>query len=163
MQKFFYLHAKSQLHISCLSWDNAMKLESCCFGYFMHAWLWPSKTMVSALRKLWCLSSYKIHTKKQTYPSTLLYEDIANLLLQLLETCLANHSKTIVSTCRKFWCLFTCKKSTSSLTMFFLRYCIFKNSAIWLTESILAQNLINRFLSDKGSAVKYKWLYDVLF
>ena len=58
-RKIFYLHAKNQLHISCLSWDIAMKLESCCFGYFKHAWLWPSKTMVSALRKLWCLSSYK--------------------------------------------------------------------------------------------------------
>ena len=29
------------------------------FWVFKHAWLGPSKTMVSALRKLWCLSSYE--------------------------------------------------------------------------------------------------------
>ena len=33
--------------------------KTCCFEYFWHAWLWPPKTMVSASRKLWLLSSSK--------------------------------------------------------------------------------------------------------
>ena len=34
--------------------------KTCCFGYFEHAWLCPPKTLVSASRKLWFLSSCRI-------------------------------------------------------------------------------------------------------
>ena len=55
--------------------------------------------------------------------------------------------KMIVSTCRRLWCLSACQKYTSSI-VFFLRYYILKNAAIWLADSILAHNSRARILPD---------------
>ena len=37
-------------------WYIAKILQTCNFWYFRHVWLWPVKTILSAYRKLWCLS-----------------------------------------------------------------------------------------------------------
>ena len=66
--------------------------------------------------------------------------------------------KTIVSTCRRLRCISACQKSTSSFTSF-LRYCILKNPAIWLADSILAHNSRTRILPDIGLVVQYQQQY----
>ena len=55
LQEVWCLSAcKNQLHSSLLSWDVTFKVTK-----IRHPWLWPPKRMVSACRKLWCLSTSK--------------------------------------------------------------------------------------------------------
>ena len=65
--------------------------------------------------------------------------------------------KMIVSTCGKLQCLSACQKYTS-LFPAFLRYYILKNLAIWLTDSILANNSRTRILPVMGLVVKYQYI-----
>ena len=62
--------------------------------------------------------------------------------------------KMIVSTCRRLRCLSACQKYTSSLTSF-LRFCILKNSAIWLADNILFHNSRTRSLSDINNNISF--------
>ena len=53
----FICMQKNQLHPSFHFWDIAKILQTFYFGYFVHAWLRPVKTILPACRKLPCLSS----------------------------------------------------------------------------------------------------------
>ena len=74
---------KNQLHPFLPFGDIAKILQTCCFGYFGHAWLWPIKTILSACWKLWCQCLCK---KSCLYLTSFLkyYKDIANLLFRVL-------------------------------------------------------------------------------
>ena len=116
-----------------------------------YAWIWPPKTMLSASSKLWCLSSYK----KLNFAVSYFFPRYCRFLILVLQACLATHTKTIVSPCKKFWYLFTCKK-IYLIHHFVLEILHLKNPAIWLVKSILANDLRNTLLVDKGFQVKYK-------
>ena len=47
-----YFHAKKWTYSSPHSYDIAEILQAYYFGYFGHAWLWPSNRMASAGSKL---------------------------------------------------------------------------------------------------------------
>ena len=142
-----YLHVKNQLHASNLSWDIAEILQTCCFGYFGHAWPWPPKRCYLLQGNF---DAY-LHAKK----------NICHLfLVKILQTCYFGYFKHVWSPTPKEQ--FLLAGNFDVYLHFILEILHFKESSIWLAKSILIQNLRKRLLSDKGFAVKYTWLY-VLF
>ena len=84
---------KNQLHPSLLFWHIVQFLQTCCFGYFGHPWLWPVISILPACKKHWCLSSCK--KSCLSLISFLRHnKDIANLLFWVLWTCLATNNKS---------------------------------------------------------------------
>ena len=109
---------KNQLHPSLLSWDIAKILQTCYFGYFWDNWLSTEKMILSVYWKHWWLSSCK-----ESYVSLTSclkhYKDITNLLFLV-----------------------------PSAYLFFKKYYILKNPAIWLVKNILVDNFKTCILPD---------------
>ena len=112
----------------------------------MHAWPHIPKMVVAIWRNLWRRYCKDMQTSHFGY----------------FEHAWLHKPKMIVPTCGRLWCLSTCQKYTSSSTSF-LRYCILKNPAIWLTDNILAHNSRTRILPDMGLVVKYQQQYSFHF
>ena len=132
-------------------------LQTCCFGYFRHAWLHTLKLILSACRKISCLSA----GQKLTSSSKLFWrycKDMQTSYFGHFGHTWLDTPKMIVPPCRRVQCLSACQIYTSSFTSF-LTYYILKNPAIWLTDSILAHNLRTRIFPDVGLLVKYQPQY----
>ena len=147
-----YMQSKNQFHPSRFSCDIVKMLQTCYFGYYGHAWLHIPKVKIWISRKLSCLFEGKDQLHHSRFSG-----NIAKIC-KLLYFGYFGHArqqipKLILSTCRKLWHLSASQKYTSSFATL-LRYYILKNPAIWLTNSILADNLKTRVLSYMGLAVK---------
>ena len=121
-------------------------LPTCCFGYFGHAWLSKAELILSTCRKLSCLSS----GKKLISPLYFFWRYCKDMQISYFEYfrhAWLHTPKMILSTCRKYT-LNICQKDLSFT--FFLKYYILKNPAIWLADSILANNSRTRILPYMG-------------
>ena len=111
------LSACKKSNPSLLFWDIASILQTCHFGWFDNAWLWPVKAILPASSKLWCLSLGKkscLSLPSFLFPLFLkYYKNIRNLLFCVFWACT---SKAIVPTCKKLWRLSSKKIKINSMS-----------------------------------------------
>ena len=113
-------------------------LQTYCFRYFGHDWLYKPKVILLTWRTLLFLFA----GKKSTSPLMLFWrycKDMETSYFGYFGHAWLDTPKMIASTYTRLRYLSACQKYTSSFTSF-LRYYILKNPAIWLADSILAQS-----------------------
>ena len=85
------LQHKYQLHPSCFLWNIAKIFQTCCFGYFGHAWLCTTKVMWSSCTQLPCLSGGKKSTSSPCFLEIL--HRYCTFLFWVLWACLVTHNQ----------------------------------------------------------------------
>ena len=105
-----YLQAKNKFHPSCFLSDIAKMLQICCFLCFGHILLQRHKKILSASKKLSCLSAGK---KPASSPHVFLeiLQRYSNFLFWVLLAFLAMSTQILMlSACTKLRCIIACQK-----------------------------------------------------
>ena len=126
-------------------------LQTCCFGYFGHAWLGTPKLMISICRKFLCLSAGK--------KSISCFSGDASKICKLILSNLGMSGYTrpkLQYQLVEDLDVYLHAKNKFHHSLLSLRYYILKNPVILLADSIWAHNWRPRVLWDMGLVLKYQ-------